>query len=162
LPGEDSPPLPQKEIFCFWKQPGRKPNIHIESYRWRKRRTTCWSRIRIMEPVHLQSEADTETKTEATQGQMPILEALQSADTHTRCESTAATQNLLNILHLIAEKRRNVEETMEILLRETRAEQRMRRWRIVKAAGFSLTLLWLFYATWDTTFVHFWWIVPLS
>lgn len=124
-----------------------------------------------MEPMHLfsatesQSNLPVEASREAAERHdaVPVIEALQSAETTVRAEATASARNLLRTLHQITEKKRGVEETMALLLRETCVERRHYRWRLVKAMVLILMLLWIGYSTWDTRFVFFiWGIIPLS
>jgi hypothetical protein len=94
---------------------------------------------------------------------LSLREALRCTEEPVRAAAIASTQDLLQTLNQIAEKKRRIEATMALLLRETQMERRQRRWRLFKTAILTLILLWLFCATWDTGFMYVWvFIVPLS
>lgn len=97
-----------------------------------------------------------------TQAEQSVGEALCSGEARTQHAAQAAAQNLLLTLQNVAEKKRSVEETMALLLRETRAARRRRRHRIASGTAFVTLMIGLIYATRGKIFDHFWWILQLG
>src|SRR5690242_15795556 len=113
-----------------------------------------------MESVRLQAGEETPAvKSHVTQ---QAMSALQNADARTRAEARMAVQNLLLTLKNVEDKKRNVEETMALLVRETRAARRRKRQRVASGTGFIVLLAGLIYATRGKIFEHFWWILQLG
>lgn len=72
-----------------------------------------------------------------------VHSALRSADARTQAEAMAATQGLLATLQEIARKKQIVAETMNLLLRETRAARRRKVGRAVIIVALLGMLVWL-------------------